>query len=268
MLRLRDFRLEVRGRRVQVTQLRTLSAAVDKMIVSWTSTVGYSTAFGTMLRGHGRPRGAEGSMTAEEFVHFHSDGVRNLKLLRANLDRVVHPDPVSYLPDTHSVVKRECEGVIDEVIGLLPEKMEAKEALAQGLVALERVDDLRFLLDNLIEAVKRDASFQNSLQLFGQLGLAGATINFPEEKRNSPFASSGGAGRLLRGLWKWLKKVALTLMEIVTNAIKASPKWVSLKPKPSIGLAGAFPTFSLEFELEAESITLHDLFEQLTGPAA
>ena len=54
-------------------------------------------------------------------------------------------------------------------------------------------------------------------------------------------------------------------MELDVNAIKVIPKLVALKPKPSIGLSGPFPTFSLSFDIEAESITLHELFKDLRG---
>ena len=54
---------------------------------------------------------------------------------------------------------------------------------------------------------------------------------------------------------------------LVINAIKVIPKLIALKPKPSIGLAGPFPTFSLAFELEADSITLYELFKDLKGRA-
>jgi hypothetical protein len=55
----------------------------------------------------------------------------------------------------------------------------------------------------------------------------------------------------------------MTVMEIAINAIKVIPKLVAIKPKPSIGLSGPFPTFTLQFELEAESITIHELFNDL-----
>jgi hypothetical protein len=54
-------------------------------------------------------------------------------------------------------------------------------------------------------------------------------------------------------------------MELVANAVKVVPNFVSLKPKPSIGLAGPFPTFDLQFDLEAESLTIHELFHDLIG---
>jgi hypothetical protein len=125
-------------------------------------------------------------------------------------------------------------------------------------------------LENLLEAVKRDDSLQNSLILYRDLDLLDFTLppdltEEPTEAKKSPWPSSWFSGGILRNLWNHLQKVALNVMEIVANAIKVVPKLIAIKPAPSIGLSGAFPTFSLEFDLEAESITIHELFHELTG---
>lgn len=123
------------------------------------------------------------------------------------------------------------------------------------------------MLTNLVEAVKRDDSLQNSIARYDFSGLLDYSVSeaLSEKKRESPWPSNLTSGRLLRKLGKRLRTVALTVMEIVANAIKMIPKLVSLKPKPSIGLSGPFPTFSLQFDLEAESITIHELFHELKG---
>src|SRR4030095_7540168 len=125
----------------------------------------------------------------------------------------------------------------------------------------------RHLVVNLLEAVKRGDSFQNSFQNLIHAGLAPEVPNapIPEEKRSSPFFSTGGAGRFLQSVLAKLRDVGLTLMQIVTNAIKALPKLVKLKPKPIIGWSGPFPTFSLQVDLEAESVSIYDLFMMLKG---
>jgi hypothetical protein len=131
----------------------------------------------------------------------------------------------------------------------------------------DRIETFRFVLENLLEAVKRGESLQDSLKNYNYVGVLKnqSAAKFKDDVHNSPYQSNADSGWFVRSLWKAVKKVALKVMEIMTHAIKAVPKWVTLKPKPSIGLAGAFPTFSLEIELDAESITIHDLFLQLTG---
>jgi hypothetical protein len=53
-------------------------------------------------------------------------------------------------------------------------------------------------------------------------------------------------------------------MEMVTNAINLIPLLGVIKPKVLVGVTGAFPTFSLQFEAEVDLIALHELFRSLT----
>ncbi len=53
-----------------------------------------------------------------------------------------------------------------------------------------------------------------------------------------------------------LQRVALTVIEIVTNAIKMIPKLVEIKPSLVLGWTGPFPSVSLSFDLEADLISI------------
>lgn len=205
----------------------------------------------------------------EMFQHSYRDGLQDLELNRAQNEEDLK-DALSaavVLPDAHRILYEQYSKMIRAVIkDLTLEKPDPDLVLQRGLRALNRVEQFRFLLENLLEAVKRDTSLQNSLRLYGSLGLHDFPVaNLSEETRQSPWPFNPNSGRLLRKLWDRLRKAALTLMEIVTNAIKVIPKLVSIKPQPSIGLSGPFPTFSLQFDLEAESITIHELFHELKG---
>jgi hypothetical protein len=143
---------------------------------------------------------------------------------------------------------------------------DAEAVLRGGLKALQRVEEFRFLLDNLLEAVKRDDSLNNALLRYRELEL----LEHPdlhdakeETTKQSPWPWNRGAGQFLRRLWQRLRKLALTVMEVLVNAIKVVPKFASLKITPIIGITGPFPTLHLEFGLEAESVTIHDLFHDL-----
>jgi hypothetical protein len=150
---------------------------------------------------------------------------------------------------------------------LKPQVADAEAVVRGGLKALEHVEELRFLLDNLIEAVKRDDSLHNALKRYQELGLVqhSALTEVTEETKNSPWLWNRDAGRFLRGLWQRLRKLALVVMELLVNAIKVVPKFASLKITPSIGVTGPFPTLHLQFGLEAEPVTIHELFHDLFG---
>jgi hypothetical protein len=197
------------------------------------------------------------------FLHSYGDALDHLKLIQA--ETVLEAENDAPSPHVHTELTKQFKSMVGSLIkDLSMEKPEAEVVFKRALAAMNRIERQRFLLENLLEAVKRDESLQNSLGNYGRLGLL--DFGFPnttEEKRQSPWASNHGAGRLLRTLWDRLRQVAITVMEIAINAIKAVPKLVAIKPKPSIGLSGPFPTFSLQFELEAESITIHELFNDL-----
>jgi len=210
------------------------------------------------------------------FQHSYRDGLPDLELNRVQneLDykaALSSPDPGTRpTPGAHLILLEQYDKMMRAVIeSLTLERPDPEVVLQKGLRALNRIEQFRFLLENLLEAVKRDDSLHNCLIRYGSLGLHDLPVsNLSEETRQSPWAFNWGSGRLLRKLWNGLQKAALTIMEILANAIKVVPKLVSIKPKPSIGLSGPFPTLSLQFDLEAESITIHELFHDLKGSLA
>jgi hypothetical protein len=210
-------------------------------------------------------------MSSEEMLqHLYHDRLQQLKLNQAQTE-ALGAELVGLgaeLVDSRRILLEQYKAMIGEVIeSLTIEKPDPELVLQRGLKALYRIEQFRFLLGNLLEAVKRDESLKNSLIHYKSLGLTDFTPpqSFTqEEEKKSPWPSNAGAGRFLRKLWEQLRKAALTIMEIVLNAIKLVPKLVSIKPQPSIGLSGPFPTFSLEFDLEAEAITIHEFFHDLT----
>ena len=98
------------------------------------------------------------------------------------------------------------------------------------------------------------------LQGYNHLGLT--TINFDPSKTEQ-YETDGtdtrGFGKLILGLLKKVFKIALTLMEIIKNAVKKV--FGSVGIKPIIGVTGAFP--SLSFQLEVENLTTAEFLEVL-----
>ena len=201
----------------------------------------------------------------ENFEHFYHDGLRDLELNRARNDLDLQPAPDA--PPAHLIMCEQYSKMIGDVIGSLSFDRPVPELVFKnGLNALKRIEEFRFLLDNLLEAVKRDDSLQNSLTRYSELGLIDFPVsNLTEEKRNSPWLFNRGAGRVLRKLLERLRDAALTIMEMVINAMKQIPHLISLKPKAEIGVSGPFPTFEVQIDIEVEPVTLHELFRALLG---
>lgn len=205
----------------------------------------------------------------ELFHHAYRDGLQALELNLAENQVELS----SAIADTQAGLPRrilleEYDRTIRAILeSLRLPRPEPEAVLRGGLDALRHVEELRFLFDNLLEAVKRDDSLHNSLTRYQALGLIqnANLVDVTDEARKSPWPFNRDSGRLLRKLWQRLRKAALIVMEIVANAVKVLPKFVSLKLKPSIGLAGPFPTFDLQFDLEAEPVTIHELFHDMIG---
>jgi hypothetical protein len=202
----------------------------------------------------------------EMFEHLYHDRLQDLKRNRDQNKLDLKDAQASETPEVHTVILEQYDYLINAVIESLTSTPPAPELVFKnGLCALRRIEQFRFLLDNLLEAVKRDDSLQNSLIRYKDLDLTGFSLppDLGEEKRQSPWPSMFGAGRVLKKLLKGLGNAALTVMEMVANAINLIPQLVAIKPKAVIGVTGPFPTFSLQFEVEAEMIGLHELFRAL-----
>jgi hypothetical protein len=135
-----------------------------------------------------------------------------------------------------------------------------REVLARGFEALGEVEARQFVIQNILESVKRGESLNATLRKFNELGLTDLPLPL------SDFESRGAgrrekSGGLLMTIMGWTKNFTHALLAIIINAIRSIPEFVAIKP--SVGVVGAFP--SLTFELEGEAVTIHDLFNYLSG---
>jgi hypothetical protein len=204
----------------------------------------------------------------EMFEHLYHDRLKDLKSNQQQNELDLQKAKAQEgTPLVHIIILEEYDSLMKDMIASLNVSPPVPESVFKnGLTALKRIEQFRFLMDNLLEAVKRDESLQNSLIRYNALGLTGVTFppNMGEEKKQSPWPSMRGAGRLLSKVLKGLGNAALTVMEMVTNAINLIPQLAAIKPKAVIGFTGPFPTLSLQFEVEVELMALHELFRRLT----
>lgn len=204
----------------------------------------------------------------EMFEHLYHDRLQDLKRNRdQNKLDLKDAQALEDTPQVHIIILEQYDYLINGLIESLTfQTLTPELVFKNGLTGLRSIEQFRFLLDNLLEAVKRDDSLQNSLLRYKDLGLTDFTPppNVVEETRQSPWPSMWGAGRVLKKILKGLGNAALTVMEMVADAINLIPQLVAVKPKAVIGVTGPFPTFSLQVEVEADMIGLHELFRALT----
>lgn len=203
--------------------------------------------------------------TSEEFRHEYADAVKAVKLNRFEVTEELRKD----LGTGDGSQAREAlvvtwNSLNDEIANDLSlEVADAEIAYKHALRSLERVQACRFLIENLLEAIKRDESLNNTVKNYQNLGLFPESPGLlPEEKRNSPWPWRAGGGAFLKKIMKGLKKLALILIELVVNAVKAIPRFVEIEIRPHIGVVGPFPTLTFDFGLQAKG-TIRELFEAL-----
>jgi hypothetical protein len=197
---------------------------------------------------------------SDEFAEYHQAGLKTIREEQARIARLAQT------AGAQMMLGEKCYLLFKEVLESLQlETLDPEQLFVAGLGALDKIESFRFVLDNLHEAIKRGESLQDTMTNYVHIGLLELPCPLDADVHNSPWASNAGSSRFLRGLWKGLKKVALVVMEVMTQAIKAVPKWIALKPAASIGMTGVFPSFELEFELavETKEVTIHEIFQNL-----
>jgi len=162
------------------------------------------------------------------------------------------------------------KNTIDEVLSGFEMETEPEKILVKALSGLNKVEQKRFVIENLIEGVKHGENlgdlnkryeslgFMTSDQDKGKKGKISPSRTYP--KTPHPGTPPTNTGKYLWGLFTGvLRSVARRLMAIITIAIRAIPHFVNVVP--IIGFTGVFP--SLSFSIEAGDMSLQDLWELL-----
>jgi len=171
-------------------------------------------------------------------------------------------------PTQQKLVEKHQETLKNILNGLKEEKPDPVSVFQKGLAALSNIDKERFVIENLLERVKQGYSLRDTIERYHRLGITDIDVSQIPFDSPTPLAgvdlpeSSIEFGKLLQGIVQNLKKVATKIIQLLINAMKVIPKFIGIKP--SIGFSGAFPTLSLQFDLQTESLTIYELFQDLT----
>lgn len=148
---------------------------------------------------------------------------------------------------------------LKEVLSLLDMDggSDPKQLLQQGLQAMEQIQARAFVLQNMLEAVKRGESLTRVTGRFHRLGLIKVD---PQQLVPKPAAGRKENGKLLSKLLASLRKVAAFVIEFIVNVLKAAPEFIEVEP--IVGTVGLVP--SVSFNLKAESKSLADFLKIFT----
>jgi hypothetical protein len=209
----------------------------------------------------------EETMSNEEYSHYLHNDVNALKGLKGEKEDVsMYGEP--------NVVKEALQNDLDYLLDEIIQDVsptgtpDPRAIMNKALAGLSKVEAKSFVLQNLLEAIKKGIGSESInvttiLQGYNRLGLTTIDLGFPVETKILQYEADGanieGFGKFIRGLLKKVFKIALTLIEIIKNAVKKV--FGSVGIKPIIGVTGVFP--SLSFQLEVENLTSAEFFEVL-----
>jgi hypothetical protein len=190
--------------------------------------------------------------------------VMKIKEASAQLGELVQPATPDETKDrSHIEFIRLMREEIAKIVQNLENTEEPKSVVKAALQGLYRLDALGFVLQNLMEAVKRDESFSETVARYSKLGILPSVQTLEPDKKTNPWASSAAVWGILKSVKSQFRKIAFRLINILLNTLKTVPMFVKLKPSPSIGWLGFLPTIALEFELDIEGVALNELIDVL-----
>jgi hypothetical protein len=146
------------------------------------------------------------------------------------------------------------QGVVDELIqgnGSSP-----RLVIQKGLEAFSKVEAKAFVIWNILESIKGGKSLSQTLKDYYDLGLT--EVN-PEQTPLGLHRPEPKDSVFLVGLLKTFKTVGEIILNLVVSAFRCSAEMVGVKP--SVGVAGWFPTISFTFE--SESVTGKEVWEHI-----
>ncbi len=185
----------------------------------------------------------------EEFEHLHRDGVKNLELEKGRL---------AFAQSTHNMqtLDRGLSETLNSIFASLSgEGTSSPEAVfRKALKSLNEVEAKRFVLDNLLESVKRGEKIREVLVRYGTLGLLPVADSDHQVLDSEPLKTTRA---LLERKSIW-ERVATTVMQIGINGLKTLPKFVEIEPHVHV-----FPIPGLSFSLKAKGMSVYELFESL-----
>jgi hypothetical protein len=194
----------------------------------------------------------------EEFEHYHSDGLKNIRLDEAELAAARQRTNLGLLDDA---LQQSAAGIREDLsaTGLGPEQL-----FKLAMRSLKESDINRFLIENALEALKRGGTYADILKKYTELGFV-STAGLPPSGEAVPQLPAPLQATIAllerKSIWE---RFTTSLAQIAVNAVKSGPKWVEIEPE--VGFVGPVPTLS--FHLKAKGMSAYEFFEALRTPGS
>jgi hypothetical protein len=196
------------------------------------------------------------AQSVEDFQHLHNDGLKNLEIEKGRLAeaRRIPNHDLGQLDDELDQSLTNARNVLSEKLAGGPERVFEH---AMGL--LSDIDKKRFIIENVLESLKRGEKFGVVLERYKTLGLvtSKADATSAQQPQDNPLATT----EALLNRKNILSRVSTAIMQIGVNALSTVPKWVEIEPHITIA-----PIPSLSFTLKGKGMSVYELFEALRRP--
>jgi len=185
----------------------------------------------------------------EQFQHFHGDGLKNLELEKYRLQK--ERSEVNLLAFDDAL-----QSTLDNIQAKLTDKAaQGPEAVfKETLHSLNEIEAKRFIILNVLEALKKGDKIGDIIRRYGGLGLIPAKDATGPENTTPLQATRALLAR--KSIWE---RVTTAVAQLAINALKSVPKWVEIEPH--FGFVGPMPMLS--FSLKGKGMNVQELIEIL-----
>jgi hypothetical protein len=188
-------------------------------------------------------------LSLEEFAHLYEDGLKNLEIEKGKLLEVKQEIKLEPL-DTDLM------STLTSIFEKLSAAQERgpEEAFKTALEAINVVDAKKFILENLLEGMKREdnVTIQQLMTRYQKLGLL--SEDPPPIPPNQPPLQKTIALVERKSIWE---RVGIAVAQLSLVAFKAIPKFVDVEP--SLTFIGPIPCLS--FNLKGKAINGYEILE-------
>jgi hypothetical protein len=137
--------------------------------------------------------------------------------------------------------------LLRSVLYALRSEQEPEKVFAAAIGGLNRVEQEQFILENILESLKRGDELSAIMDRFQSLGLFETNL-VPDAPPPSPVDQ----GSFLMRLRMKLGKSAMVLAKVALSAARAAGKFVDVVPV--VGFVGPVPTISLQLQPKGASV--------------
>jgi len=178
------------------------------------------------------------------------------KLLRDSenqLEAEAKSMPQSETNDERAMIDH-LSAIMMEMLSTVRKENEPDKVFAAAMQGLNKMQQEQFILENILESLKRGENLPEVMSRFNKLGLVknqedAAPVNIADNESAAPYSRQGS---FFMNLGKKIGRSSMILTKLAWAAAKAAGKFVEVVPV--IGFVGPVPSVSLQLKPKGASV--------------